>query len=340
VQEHVGGLEITVKNPRAMRRVGGDRDVAHHREARAERQIAATLGSHDVVTLLGVDAGLTHLAPGRNWNGPLYVGTQQLLHAYGIDPTSVPSSADIVSMRPGLSSISGMALMVAGTTKGGVPPGEPQPPCARPSCVANPDIVENSALPSGTSAPNTVITESAVRRFHLHETTTGWIIQTSSGLTAAQINEVRQAAASAGMSIETKNSQPTSSEVIGWATVFGVVLALGVLAMTVGLIRSETAADLRTLAATGASSGTRRVLSAATAGALGLLGALIGTAVAYLASAAWFRGSTLSGGLSALLNAPGVELLVILVGMPLAAAAVGWVLAGRQPSIISHQPME
>jgi len=309
-------------------------------ETRAEQQIAASLGSRDVVTLKGVDAALTHIAPGRNWNGPLYVGTPQLLHAYGIDPASVPSSADIISMRPGLSSISEMALMVGGTTKGGVPPGEPQPPCARPSCVANPDIVENSALPSGTSAPNTVITQSAVRRFHLEETTTGWIIQTSSGLTAAQINEVRQAAASAGMSIETKNSQPTSSEVIGWATVFGVVLALGVLAMTVGLIRSETAADLRTLTATGASSGTRRVLSATTAGALGLLGALIGTAVAYLASAAWFRGNTLNGGLSALLNAPGVELLAILVGMPLAAAAVGWVLAGRQPSIISHQPME
>src|SRR5256885_11306977 len=42
------------------------------------------------------------------------------------------------------------------------------------------------------------------------------------------------------------------------ATAAGILLALGVLAMTVGLIRSETASDLRTLTAAGASSTTRR----------------------------------------------------------------------------------
>ncbi len=70
------------------------------------------------------------------------------------------------------------------------------------------------------------------------------------------------------MSIETKNSIPTSADIINWATVFGIVLALGILAMSVGLIRSETASDLRTLAATGASSWTRRTITAVTAGAL------------------------------------------------------------------------
>jgi len=54
--------------------------------------------------------------------------------------------------------------------------------------------------------------------------------------------------------------------------------------MTVGLIRSETAGDLRTLTATGASSATRRTLTGATAGALAVLGAVIGTTGAYLAS--------------------------------------------------------
>src|SRR5487761_1336211 len=42
-----------------------------------------------------------------------------------------------------------------------------------------------------------------------------------------------------------------SSEILTWATVFGILLALSILAMSVGLIRSETASDLRTLAATG-----------------------------------------------------------------------------------------
>ncbi len=62
-----------------------------------------------------------------------------------------------------------------------------------------------------------------------------------------------------------------------------MLLALGVLAMTVGLIRSEAAADVRTLTATGATSGTRRMLTAATAGALAFLGVVLGTGGAYIA---------------------------------------------------------
>ena len=59
--------------------------------------------------------------------------------------------------------------------------------------------------------------------------------------------------------------------------------------MTVGLIRSESAGDLRTLTATGATGRTRRTLTAATAGALALLGALLGVAGAYLALAATYH---------------------------------------------------
>lgn len=56
------------------------------------------------------------------------------------------------------------------------------------------------------------------------------------------------------------------NQIIDWATMFGLVLALGILAMSVGLICSETAADPRTLTATGASGRTRRALTAVTAG--------------------------------------------------------------------------
>ena len=62
-----------------------------------------------------------------------------------------------------------------------------------------------------------------------------------------------------------------------------MLLALGILAMTVGLIRSEAAGDVRTLTATGASSATRRMLTAATAGGLAILGVALGTAGAYAA---------------------------------------------------------
>jgi putative ABC transport system permease protein len=88
-----------------------------------------------------------------------------------------------------------------------------------------------------------------------------------------------------------------------------MLLALGVLVMTVGLIRSETVNDLRILTAAGANSRARRALTAATASGLGFLGAVIGTAVAHLAAAAYFHAELDQR----LKHVPVTELLVILV---------------------------
>jgi putative ABC transport system permease protein len=191
------------------------------------------------------------------------------------------------------------------------------------------------SLPAGTSAPNTVITMHAVRALGLRPVLAGWLIQTPRPLTAAQINTARGVAAAAGTTVETTSGQATLAEILNDATAVGVLIALGVLAMTVGLIRSETASDLRTLAATGTGPTTRRNLTAATAGALGLLGALIGTGIAYLAAFSWFRPVAVIAR-----TAPTAELLVILAGLPLAAAAGGWLFAGRQPPVIARQPLE
>ena len=214
------------------------------------------------------------------------------------------------------------------------------PECPADSCINKPVIQEVGHLPSGTSAPNTVITEHAVRTLGLQTTPVGWLIQTPSALTASQITEARQAAGAAGMTIETKNSLPTSAEITNWATVFGIVLALGVLAMSVGLIRSETGGDLRTLTAAGASAFTRRSLTAVTAGALGLLGAVLGTAAAYVAAAGWFANSSLNGGISTLGQVPWFNLFLIVVAMPVAATMIGWLLAGREPTGIATRPTE
>ena len=67
------------------------------------------------------------------------------------------------------------------------------------------------------------------------------------------------------------------------------MLALAILALTVGLIRSESARDLRTLTATGADSNIRRTLTATTAGALALLGALLGVTSAYVVLLAMYH---------------------------------------------------
>jgi putative ABC transport system permease protein len=204
-----------------------------------------------------------------------------------------------------------------------------------------PVIQEVGALPSGTSAPNTVITEHAISKLGLSSTitTNGWLILTPHPLTAAQITSVRLTAAGQGLSIETKSSAPSSAEILNWATAFGFVLALGIVAMSVGLIRSETARDLRTLTATGASGWTRRSITAVTAGALALAGAVLGTGAAYLGAAAYSFDNKLDG-LGEIGTVPTWNLLVILAGLPLVAAAAGWLLAGRQPPVISRQPLE
>jgi putative ABC transport system permease protein len=140
----------------------------------------------------------------------------------------------------------------------------------------------------------------------------------------------------AGTTAESKSGELGLTQISNGATAIGILIALGVLAMTIGLIRSETARDLRTLTATGASGPTRRTITAATAGALGLLGGILGTAVAAVAGLAWAR-SSLSTTFG---NIPALDLLVILVGLPVVAAVGGWLLAGREPASIARQPLE
>jgi putative ABC transport system permease protein len=308
-------------------------------QAAVARNIARALGSGTIIQLDQAGASLQHAAAGRSWSGPVYVATPQLLAAFGIKASEVNPDADILTMRPGLSGLSQMQL-VYGNGSGGNGNGPPTSwPCPKGQCLANPVIQEVSALPSGTSAPNTVITEHAIHALGLHTSPAGWLIQAPHPPTAAQITDARRTAGAAGMTIETKSSTPSSAEILNYATAFGIVLALGILAMTIGLIRSETAGDLRTLAATGASSLTRRELTAATAFALALGGAVLGTVAAYVAAIGYAWDNPLDG-LSELSSVPARQLLFILVGMPVIAAAVGWLLAGREPSVISRQPLE
>jgi putative ABC transport system permease protein len=111
--------------------------------------------------------------------------------------------------------------------------------------------------------------------------------------------------------------------------------------MSIGLIRSETASDLRTLTATGASSYTRRSLTAVTAGGLAFLGALLGTVAAYVGLIGWFRSNPLEGGVSDIIDhVPWSNLFLIVIAMPAVAMLVGWMLAGREPSGIANRPIE
>ncbi|MGH3238481.1 MAG: FtsX-like permease family protein, partial [Streptosporangiaceae bacterium] len=211
------------------------------------------------------------------------------------------------------------------------------PPCTPGNdCLASPAIQTIASLPGGTSAPNTLITEYAVSKYHMQTQLQGWLIQAPAPLTATQLNASRQLALSYQVVVETGTYKPSLRDFADGATALGILIALSVLAMSVGLIRSETARDLRTLTATGASSTTRRTITAATAAALALLGAIAGMVGAVVAVLAWGH-SSLSNILNDVLL---TDVLILLIGLPLVAAAAGWLLAGREPMVISRQPLE
>jgi len=285
---------------------------------------AASLHARPVLTLEGVNATLQQQGrQNNNFSGDIYVATPQLLARYGIK--NVDPAADILSMRPGLSGEPSMQLLYGDLG-----------PQGRPGTVSNPTIEQVSGLPAGTSAPNTVITMHAVDTLHLNHNVSAWLIETPRPLTAAQISAARQIASTARVSMESKSGELALGQISDGATALGLIIALGVLAMTVGLVRSETARDLRTLTATGAGAATRRMLTAATAGALALLGAVVGTATAAIAGIAWAH-SSLSDTFG---HVPLVDYLLLLVGLPVVAIIGGWLLAGREPAAIARQPLE
>ena len=265
----------------------------------------------------------------NNFSGTVYVATPALLAGYRIRPSEIGARTDILTMRPGLASAPDMQLTTCYS-----------PPVSTTTCLAatsisDPVIQTFSSLPSGTSAPNTVITMHAVQALHARTLLTGWLVQTPRPLTAVQVSSARSAVAAAGGTLEIKSGELGLAQITSGATAAGILIALGVLAMSVGLIRSESTSDLRTLAAVGASRLTRRTITSATAAALALLGATLGSAAAFAAVIAWAPGSI--GAMLALV--PWDDVLLILAGLPLAAAVAGWLLAGRQPRVISRQAL-
>jgi putative ABC transport system permease protein len=294
--------------------------------------IATSLGIRDVLALQATDAGLLEAIPDGlvGYGGALYVATPEVLRHYGIDPGTVDPDALLLTSRTGLSAIAGLQLRRGTDERAG------ELACTPDRCAANPRIQTLRRLPTDTAEPNLLVTTHAVDALHLQVNPAGWLIRAAQPLTATQINGARQAAAAAGMTIETKSQAPSLTQLRSYATAAGILLALAVLAMTVGLIRSEAGRDLRTLTATGASGRARRAIAATTAAALGLTGALVGTSAAYLATLALFR-SEISERLG---EVPVLDLALVVVGLPAVAAAGAWLLAGREPPAIARQPIE
>lgn len=266
---------------------------------------------------------------------PVYVATPSLLAHYGIDASAIEPSTDVVTARTDLH---GLKLFT--------PAFRDEPPSTEPERAENaprkpkvettaPRVQTLDRVPLYTSAPSVLLTTSAMQRLGLQTVPAAWLIEASGPLTEEQIQTARTAASDIGLFVETRTKQDSLAPLRNWSTAVGILVALGVLGMTVGLIRSETAGDLRTLAATGASSTIRRTITGATSGALALLGAVLGTAGAYAALLVWYRSD-----LGPLHRVPAANLAVIVAGLPVLAAAGGWLLAGREPPAIARQPLE
>jgi putative ABC transport system permease protein len=265
----------------------------------------------------------------------LYVATPALLAQYGLKAEQIEPAADVITSRTGLGALEIFLPELINSPSGDSGPKGAAVRRPRPAAAVHPTIETVKQLPAYGSAPNSLITSHGMQALGLEAVTAGWLVQAPAPLTAAQIDSANHVAASAGLSVETTTANKSLAPVRNWSTAAGILVALGVLAMTVGLIRSESGRDLRTLTATGASRATRRTLTGATAGALALLGALLGTAGAYVALLAWYRSN-----LHPLTHVPVANLAIIIAGLPLIAAAAGWLFAGREPPAIARQPLE
>jgi putative ABC transport system permease protein len=320
--------ELLIHSPTAEPDVGAGGPVKIQRPAPADEAalasastaVAQAVGSSDVLPLQSTDA--TIIQGLRGDPGMIYVATPAVLAHYGIDPAAVDTGTVLITSRSGLDRLTGLHLIA----------GDPD----HMRDVEDPKIQRFARLPTGASEPNLLVTAHGLSELGIQPRTGGWLITTPHPLTTAQIEAARQLAVGAGLTIETKSQAPSLAQLRTWATAAGVLLALAVLAMTVGLVRSETARDLVTLNAVGAARRTRRALTGITAGALGLLGAALGTVVAYLLTIALFR-SQLSEKVS---HVPVAELAAVLIGLPLIAAALAWLFAGREPATLARAPVE
>lgn len=267
------------------------------------REFEGPQGLHDMVLTEQVEPGLGRILTF------LYVASPEILEHYGVDLDTIRPETEVLTIETGELWFEPMS----------------------------PELVRNSEqlTPGYTSLPGSFITPAALRQRGWESARAGWLVESANPVTDDQFAVARKTATDAGITVEGRNDQANLVVLRTGATAVGVVFALGILAMTVGLIRSEAEGDLRTLTATGATSSIRRTLTASTAGSLAVLGAVLGTTGAYLGFTAGYAGD-----LTTLRPLPLTHLAVIVIGLPVIATVAGWLFAGREPAILARQPIE
>ena len=186
-----------------------------------------------------------------------------------------------------------------------------------------PEPVRPVRLEAGySSVPGTFITPGEVSRRGWGTARAGWLIEAEDPVTAEEFDGVRGLAAAAGLTAERRAQQGNLARARDAATGLALLASLALVAMTVGLLRTETRADRRILAAIGSSRRQQRDLAAATAGTLTVAATATGTGTAYLSLLAQSGDQ-----LTRLLPVPGAHLATLCLGLPLVAVTGSWALA-------------
>jgi putative ABC transport system permease protein len=245
-----------------------------------------------------------------------FVATPELLAHLGIDAAAIDEGTELLTAKDA----DDLELLDPGT---------------RPDEPAAPLQVQHVDLSPYGSGPQSLITEEAMRDHGWVATREAWLIEADHALTGPEIDAAREIAAASGLSVQSRDDQDSLAAVRTASAAVGGLLALAIVAMAVSLLRGESAQDVRTLTATGADARTRRALTATTAGALATLGVVLSMIGAYAAILAAY-----SADLGRLAPAPVADLAAITIGLPVVAAAAGWLLAGREPSTATRPVFE
>jgi len=239
-----------------------------------------------------------------------YVATPQLLSFLGVDSSTIPSDAEVLTAN--------RSAPIMPITRNVEEPAH--------TVITRPEY---------TSLPKAFITQTGLDQYHLAPTPVGWILQAPHPLTADQLTAARKVATNNGFTIEARHGPTSRAAIRTTATAAGALFALAIVAMTVGTIRSEAAGELRTLTATGAGGSIRRALTATTAAALALAGVVLGVIGAYLG-----LGGAYAHHLDRLGDVPVANLLTALIGVPVLACGVGWCLGGREPKTFARATID
>jgi putative ABC transport system permease protein len=247
--------------------------------------------------------------------GNAYAATPEVSSALGIDPDLV-AGGEVATAETGDD-------VYLGPIGGDPVDGAEREPVAETGTLAD----------SYTSLPRTLIDpQAAIARGWQIVPSGRWLIEATAPLDGDQLEAARAIAVRHGFVVETRDDASDLPRVRLLSGLIGMLLALGVLAATVGLIRGESANELRTLTATGATRSVRRRITAATAGALAGVGAVLGICAAYIGLGA--------ARLDHLTPLPWRDLALLAIGTPLIATIAAWLLAGREPPRIARRPLD